>query len=46
MLSGVVDGDLSIFTADVFKSFVSVDRGVSDWVLSGLGLPAWFGHAY
>ena len=32
--------------ADVIKSFDTVDRGVLDRVLSGLGLPCWFLHAY
>ena len=40
VLSGVVEGDLSIFVADVVKSFDMVDRGVFAWVLSGLGLLA------
>ena len=30
----------------VVKSFDTVDRGVLDRVLSSLGLPAWFRHAY
>ena len=34
------------FFADVIKSFDSVDRGILDSVLSGLGLPGWFRHAY
>ena len=34
------------FFADVIKSFDSVDRGILDRVLSSLGLPAWFRHAY
>ena len=32
--------------SDVIKSFDTVDRGVLDRVLSSLGLPAWFRHAY
>ena len=28
------------------KSFDTVDRGVLDYVLGRLGLPAWFRHAY
>ena len=34
------------FVADVIKSFDTVDRGVLDGVLSSLGLPGWFRHAY
>ena len=34
------------FVADVIKSFDTVDRGVLDAVLSSLGLPGWFRHAY
>ena len=30
----------------LFKSFDTVDRGVLDLVLSSLGLPGWFRHAY
>ena len=46
VLSGAIDSDVHIFVADVIKSFnplivVSLDR-----VLSGLGLPGWFRHAY
>ena len=29
-----------------FKSFDTVDRSILDRVLSSLGLPAWFRHAY
>ena len=32
--------------ADVVKSFDAVDRGILDRVLSSLGLPGWFRHAY
>ena len=32
--------------ADVIKSFDTVDRGILDRVLSSLGLPGWFQHAY
>ena len=46
VLSGVVDSDVHLFVADVVKSFDTVDRGVSDLVLSSLGLPGWFRHAY
>ena len=34
------------FVADVVKSFDTVDRGILDRVLSSLGLPGWFRHAY
>ena len=34
------------FVADVIKSFDKVDGGILDRVLSSLGLPAWFRHAY
>ena len=46
VLSGVVDSDVHLFVADVIKSFDTVDRGMLDKVLSSLGLPAWFRHAY
>ena len=46
VLSGVVDSDVHLFVADVVKSFDTVDRGVLDLVLSRLGLPGWFRHAY
>ena len=46
VLSGAVEGDLSICVADVVKSFDVVDRGVLTRVLSVLGLPAWFRHAH
>ena len=46
MLSGVVDSDVHLFVADVIKSFDTVDRGIFDKVLSSLGLPGWFHHAY
>ena len=45
-LSGALDSDVHIFVADVFKSFDTVDRGILDCVLSLLGLPGWFRHAY
>ena len=35
-----------VFVADAIKSFDTVDRGISDRVFSGLGLLAWFRHAY
>ena len=46
VLSGVVQGDVLVFVADVIKSFDTVDRGILDRVLSSLGLPGWFRHAY
>ena len=46
VLSGVVDSDVHLFVADVIKSFDTVDRLILDSVLSSLGLPAWFRHAY
>ena len=46
VLSGAVDSDVHLFVADVMKSFDSVDRGILDKVLSSLGLPGWFRHAY
>ena len=44
--SGGVDSDIYLFVADVVKSFDTVDRSVLDRVLSSLGLPDWFRHAY
>ena len=44
--STVVDSDVHLFVADVVKSFDTVDGGVLDLVLSSLGLPGWFRHAY
>ena len=46
VLSGAIDSHVHIFVADVIKSFDTVDRGVLDAVLSSLGLPGWFRHAY
>ena len=46
VLSGVVDSDIHLFVADVIKSFDMVDRGILEEVLSSLGLPGWFRHAY
>ena len=46
VLSGSVDSHVHLFVADVIKSFDTVDRGVLDAVLSSLGLPGWFRHAY
>ena len=37
---------LDIEVADVIKSFDTVDRGILGCVLSCLGLPGWFRHAY
>ena len=45
-LSGIVDSDIRIFDADVTKAFDTVDRVFLDKVLSDLGLPACFKHAY
>ena len=45
-LSGALDSDVHIFVADVIKSFDTVDRGILDYILSRLGLPGWFRHAY
>ena len=46
VLSGASDSHLDLFVADVVESFDTVDRGVLDRVLSSLGLPGWFRHAY
>ena len=46
VLSGAVEGDLCIYVADVVELFDTVDRGVLDRVLSGLGLLAWSRHAF
>ena len=46
VLSGAADSHVHLFVADVVKSFDTVDRGILDRVLSSLGLPGWFGHAY
>ena len=46
VISGLVDKDVHIFVADVVKSFDTVDRNILDCVLSSLGLPGWFRHAY
>ena len=37
---------LHLFVADVINSFDTVDRKILDRVLSCLGLPGWFRHAY
>ena len=46
VLSGVADSNVHLFVADVIKSFDTMDRGILDKVLSSLGLPDWFRHAY
>ena len=46
VLSGASDSHLHLFVADVGKSFDTVDRKILDRVLSSLGLPGWFRHAY
>ena len=44
--TAALDSDIHLFVADVVKSFDTVDRGILDRVLSSLGLPGWFRHAY
>ena len=46
VLAGAVDSHVHVFVADVVKSCDTVNRGISDQVLSSLGLPAWFRHTY
>ena len=46
VLAGAADSHVHLFVADVIKSFDMVDRGILDRVLSSLGLPGWFRHAY
>ena len=46
VLAGATDSHVHLFVADVIKSFDTVDRGILDRVLSGLGLPGWLRHAY
>ena len=46
VLSGAADSHVHLFVADVVKSFDTVDRNNLDRVLSSLGLPGWFRHAY
>ena len=46
VLSGATDSHVHLFVADVVKSFDTVDRCILDHVLSSLGLPGWFRHAY
>ena len=44
--SGAVDSHVHLFLADVVESSDTVDMEILDRVLSRLGLPAWFRHAY
>ena len=46
VLAGIVDFHVHVFVADVVRSFDTVAKGILDRVLSSLGLPAWFRHAY
>ena len=46
VLSGATDSHVHLFVADVVKSFDTVDRGILDRVLSSVGLPGGFRHAY
>ena len=46
VLAGGTDSHVHLFVADVGKSFDTVDRSILDRVLSSLGLPGWFRHAY
>ena len=46
VLSGAADSHVHLFVADVVKSFDTVGQGIFDRVLSSLGLPGWFRHAY
>ena len=46
VLAGATDSHVHLFVADVIKSFDTVDRTILDRVLSSLGLPGWFRHAY
>ena len=46
VLSGATNSHVHLFVADVIKSFDTVDRGILRRVLSSLGLPGWFRHAY
>ena len=45
-LSGTVVSDVHVSVADVMKSFDTVDRRTLDRVLSSMGLPALFRHAF
>ena len=46
VLAGATESHVHLFVADVVKSFDTVDRAILDRVLSSLGLPGWFRHAY
>ena len=46
VLTGATDSHLHLCVADVVKSFDTVGRSILDRVLSSLGLPGWFRHAY
>ena len=46
VLTGATYSDIHLFVADVIQSFDTVDRVILDRVLSSLGLPGWFRHAY
>ena len=46
VLTGAAGSETHLFVADVVKSFDPVDRKILDRVLSSLGLPGWFRHAY
>ena len=46
VLAGGTDSHVHLFVADVVQSFDTVDRSILDRVLSSLGLPGWFRHAY
>ena len=46
VLCGAADSHVHLFVAGVVKSLDTVDRGILDRVLSSLGLPGWFRHAY
>ena len=46
VIAGAADSHVHLFVADVVKSFDTVDRSILDRVLSSLGLPGWFRHAY
>ena len=46
VLTGATDSHVHLFVADVIESFDTVDRSILDRVLSSLGLPGWFRHAY
>ena len=46
VFAGAADSHVHLFVADVVKSSDTVDRCILDHVLSCLGLPGWFRHAY